>query len=227
MNLEEFHHAIRAARSVVEREGASGALVIMGSQSILAAFPASTLDRRLLMSAELDVMPVAADPVEVERLSDFLHGSLGQDSRFQEFHGVHVDGITIETSVLPSGWVHRLIPAVDPGSGATGWFLDPHDLAVAKLVAGRPKDVDFVRVLVENRLIDPEVVRESLGSVVDVRVGRAVELISAMAANGLAVSDRVAWHRRRRQALQDRLARTTEASPADVLEQLLDAHARP
>jgi uncharacterized membrane protein len=87
LNLEEFHHGIRAAREVVSREGASGALVIMGSQSILAAFPTVVLDRRLLMSAEVDIMPVAANAGEIERLSDYLHGALGQDSYFQETHG--------------------------------------------------------------------------------------------------------------------------------------------
>ena len=109
MNLEEFHHGIRAAREVLTREGASGALVIMGSQSILAAFSPTALDRRLMMSAEVDVMPVALEVVEIERLSDYLHGALGQDSYFQQTHGFHVDGISIETSVLPAGWVHRLI----------------------------------------------------------------------------------------------------------------------
>lgn len=226
MNLDEFHHAIRAARAVIEREGASGALVIMGSQSILAAFPPATLDRRLLMSAELAVLPVAADPQEVERLSDYLHGSLGQDSRFQELHGVHVDGITIETSVLPLDWVHRLIPAVDPGSGATGWCLDPHDLAVAKLIAGRPKDVDFVRVLVTHRLIDPQVVREALDSVDDARAGHAVALLASMANHGLPPEKRATWHRQRRQALLSRMTRTAEPSPADILEILLDAPGR-
>lgn len=91
MNLDEFHHGIRAAREVLTRKGASGAIVIMGSQSILASFPPKTLDRRLLMSAEVDVMPVARDGGEIERLADQLHGSLGQDSNFQELHGFHVD----------------------------------------------------------------------------------------------------------------------------------------
>jgi hypothetical protein len=223
LNLEEFHHGIRAAREVLTREGASGALVIMGSQSILAAFSPTALDRRLMMSAEVDVMPVAVDAVEIERLSDYLHGALGQDSYFQQTHGFHVDGISIETSVLPAGWVHRLIPEVDPSSGATGWCIDPHDLAVAKLVAGRPKDVDFVRILIEDRLIDPEIVRAGLESIDDERTALALERVNAMSQRGLPEADRDAWHRRRRQALRDRVARTEEPSPAEVLRVLLEA----
>ncbi len=106
------------------------------------------LDGALMMSAEVDIMPIAADRHEIDRLSDFLDGSLGQESRFHESFGFHVDGISFETSVLPDGWIDRLIPEVDPSSGATGWCLDPHDLAVAKLIAGRPKDNDFVDILI-------------------------------------------------------------------------------
>jgi hypothetical protein len=139
VNLEQFHHGIRAARDVLRHHGASGALVIMGSQSILASYSAMVLDRELMMSAEVDILPVADDRNEMYRLSDHLDGSLGQESHFHETFGFHVDGISIETSVLPDGWIERLIPEVDPSSGATGWCLDPHDLAVAKLIAGRPR----------------------------------------------------------------------------------------
>lgn len=125
MNLEQFHHSIRAARDVLRDQGATGALVIMGSQSILASYSARVLDSELMMSAEVDILPVANDRNEVNRLSDHLHGSLGQESPFHESFGFHVDGISIETSVLPGGWIGRLIPEVDPRSDATGWCLDP------------------------------------------------------------------------------------------------------
>lgn len=115
MNLEQFHHSIRAARDVLRHEGASGAIVIMGSQSILASYSATVLDSRPMMSAEVDIMPIAADAAEVERLSDQLDGSLGQESRFHESFGFHVDGISINTSVLEGSWFDRLIPEVEQG----------------------------------------------------------------------------------------------------------------
>jgi hypothetical protein len=34
--------------------------------------------------------------------------------------------------------------------------LEPHDLCIAKLVAGRKKDIDFVTSLIRANLIDPE-----------------------------------------------------------------------
>lgn len=223
MNLEQFHHGIRAARDVLQHQGASGALVIMGSQSILASYSAMVLDSALMMSAEVDIMPIAADRDEINRLSDQLDGSLGQESHFHESFGFHVDGISIETSVLPNGWVDRLIPEVDPSSGATGWCLDPHDLAVAKLIAGRPKDNEFVDILVVQRLIDPTVVREGLHAVDDARSARAAERLNAVAARGLPESERSRWHANRERSLSDRRARTSEPSPADDLARLSDA----
>lgn len=224
MNLEQFHHSIRAAREVLRSEGASGAIVIMGSQSILASYSATILDPSLMMSAEVDIMPVAADRAEVERLSDHLDGSLGQDSRFQESFGFHVDGISIDTSVLEKCWFDRLIPEVDPSSGATGWCLDPHDLAAAKLIAGREKDIEFVDTLVFSRLIDPMTVRELLGEIEDARSSRAVQHLDRIAARGLPESQRHSWHTKRGRAIADRRARTTEQSPADAVKLAAKRH---
>lgn len=49
VNLERFHHGIRAAREVLRHQGAKGALAIMGWQSILASYstdPVSKLPSR-------------------------------------------------------------------------------------------------------------------------------------------------------------------------------------
>jgi hypothetical protein len=46
--------------------------------------------------------------------------------------------------------------------GATGWCLEVHDLAVSKLVAGRDKDVAFLRVLLRERMASAGVLRERL-----------------------------------------------------------------
>lgn len=222
MNLEQFHHSIRAARDVLRHEGASGAIVIMGSQSILASYSATVLDSRPMMSAEVDIMPIAADAAEVERLSDQLDGSLGQEPRFHESFGFHVDGISINTSVLEGSWFDRLIPEVEQRSGTTGWCLDPHDLAAAKLIAGRAKDIEFVDTLVASRLIDPHTVRELLLVISDVRSDRALEHLDRLAAHGLPESQRHRWHANRTQAIADRRARTTEESPAPALKLISD-----
>jgi hypothetical protein len=40
--------------------------------------------------------------------------------------------------------------------GATGWCLEVHDLAASKLAAGRQKDLEFVRVLLSEKMVSPE-----------------------------------------------------------------------
>ena len=40
-------------------------------------------------------------------------------------------------------------------SGHKGYCLEAHDLAASKLVANRPKDREFVRVLLVEGIIDP------------------------------------------------------------------------
>jgi hypothetical protein len=46
---------------------------------------------------------------------------------------------------------------------AVGWCLEVHDLAAAKLAAGRPKDFDYVKAMVQEKLVSVEVIRERLG----------------------------------------------------------------
>ncbi|WP_211288201.1 hypothetical protein [Mumia flava] len=47
----------------------------------------------------------------------------------------------------------------------TGWRLDKDDLCVAKLCAFREKDRDFVRALVEARLVDRTAIEARLTTV--------------------------------------------------------------
>jgi len=64
---------------------------------------------------------------------------------------------------MPSGWQDRLI--LVPGSNARhvrGWCLEVHDLAVAKLVAGREKDLEFVRALARLGYVERRVMLERL-----------------------------------------------------------------
>ena len=46
--------------------------------------------------------------------------------------------------------------------GAIGWCLEPHDLAVSKLIAGRDKDFDFVSVMISAKIASAAVVQERI-----------------------------------------------------------------
>ena len=67
------------------------------------------------------------------------------------------------TAVLPRGWRDRLVRVCNANKrGATGLCLAVHDLGVSKAVAGREKDMVFLRAAVRHRLADPEVLRARL-----------------------------------------------------------------
>ena len=38
--------------------------------------------------------------------------------------------------------------------GVTGLCLDPHDLFISKIAANRPKDIEFVKVMVEHNMVE-------------------------------------------------------------------------
>jgi hypothetical protein len=77
---------------------------------------------------------------------------------------MELDGVEVRTSALPEGWVDRLVPfALDDNPDAViAWCLEPHDLVVAKAIAGREKDWLFIRKAVAAGLVDPaEALRRS------------------------------------------------------------------
>lgn len=71
----------------------------------------------------------------------------------------------------------RLVPFDTPGTrGVTAWCLELHDLWVSKAVAGREKDREFCRALLQRGVVMPDVLTSRLESVpaLDPRVRSAV-----------------------------------------------------
>lgn len=70
-------------------------------------------------------------------------------------YGYYAQGVDVNTATLADGWQDRLVrfsPAA--ANGATGLCLERHDLAISKLVAGRPKAFEFVTALLDAGLVD-------------------------------------------------------------------------
>ena len=112
--------------------------MIIGSQAILGQFPAAPASLR--MSVEADVYPKN----HPER-ADLIDGSVGEASPFHDTYGYYARGVGETTAVLPRGWRDRLVPIHNANTrGATGWCLEVHDLVIAKTVAGREKDLEFL-----------------------------------------------------------------------------------
>lgn len=143
MTREQLEHIIRASASIVQ----SDAIVVIGSQSILGAYPEAPAALR--MSMEADVYP--RDKPEASELID---GAIGEGSAFHETFGYYAQGVGPSTAVLPKGWADRVVQVANANTrGAVGLCLSPADLALAKCVANREKDQVFVKEMIAHGLV--------------------------------------------------------------------------
>jgi hypothetical protein len=154
VNREQLEHIIRAAAGNAD----AADIVIIGSQAILGSCPNAPFE--LTRSMEADVFP--KDQPEDAILID---GAIGERSVFHETFGYYAHGVAEDTAVLPEGWKERLVPIHNENTrGATGWCLEPHDLAVSKLVAGREKDLEFINAMLRHDLVNAETMRTRLST---------------------------------------------------------------
>jgi hypothetical protein len=166
MNRSQLEHAIRASGAISgDRE-----FYIVGSQSILGPVPLAHPD--LLRSMEVDIAP--KDHPELEAL---IEGSIGELSPFHETFGFFVDGVDIRAITLPDGWERRVIAVENANTnGYRGLCLDPTDLAVSKLTAGRAKDLDYIAVLWREGIITLEAFRDRIDGTRSLPADRRSEL---------------------------------------------------
>jgi hypothetical protein len=68
--------------------------------------------------------------------------------------------------MLPEGWKQRAVAISDTVStaGKIGLCVEAHDLAASKLAAYRPKDKEFVRQLLIEKMIDDIILTERIDS---------------------------------------------------------------
>ena len=130
-------------------------LVVVGSQAILGPFPDAP--ESMLRSQEADIYP-HRHPEK----ADAIDGSLGDGSWFQRSHGYYAHGVAPETAKAPAGWQERLIaieipPRVGSHLRAVALCLEPHDLVLAKCVAGRERDWDFATEALRHNLVEAHV----------------------------------------------------------------------
>lgn len=143
MNRAQLEHVLRAAGAIADVD----VLVVIGSQSVLGTL--ANPPHTLTVSMEVDLYP-PDDPAR----ADDIDGAIGEGSPFHEMHGYYAQGVGPDTAVLPHGWQDRLVELATPATnGVRGLCLDVHDLAIAKLVAGRPKDLAFVAELARHGLV--------------------------------------------------------------------------
>lgn len=181
MNRAQLEHAIRTACQIIDHSE----VIVIGSQAILGSFDESELPDDATRSMECDILPMASSEAETRLLADRIEGVAGEWSPFESLHGFAIDGVDLETAILPDGWRARLIRVQNSNTAApggspqfTGWCLEPHDLCAAKLCAGREKDHEFVRALLQAGMIDPATLTARLRAIDSLhqdRVSRALQ----------------------------------------------------
>ncbi len=154
MNREQLAHVVRAAATIT----GDGDIVIIGSQSILGAADVGRLPQEATMSMEADV--AFRDDIDASK-ADAVDGAIGELSQFHETFGYYAQGVELHTAVLPVGWEGRaeILDRSDSRPGVAR-CLEPHDLVVSKLVAGREKDVSFATALIEHHFVAVETLHE-------------------------------------------------------------------
>jgi hypothetical protein len=146
----ELAHILRAACEIT----GDPEILVIGSQSILGSFTENQLPDTATRSIEADIA-FFDDPGEQK--SDLVDGAIGEVSLFHESFGVYGQGVDLSTAVLPEGWQDRLVAFNDPEAGESrALCLEPHDLVMSKLVAGRTKDHEFARELLKAGLVQVE-----------------------------------------------------------------------
>jgi len=145
MKKREVDHVLRAAGRITGEKQ----FIIIGSQSLHGKYP--DLPDDLVKSFEVDLIALKkADRTEWLEV-------IGAYSPFHESFGYYADPVDHKTATLPKGWKDRLVN-LPPGDtdGVRGLCLDPHDLAIAKYVARREKDLIFTRELARRGIVSQE-----------------------------------------------------------------------
>ena len=131
MTRTELEHIIRAVAAITNENE----LIVIGSQAILGQYPDAP--KKLLVSEEADIYAPARPD-----LSDLIRRNTGRAEPVRDY--VRVPGRRGRPWNRHSS--ERTERPADSDSerntnGATGWCLECHDIAVAKYVAGREKDL--------------------------------------------------------------------------------------
>lgn len=145
MKKRELDHVLRAAGRITGEKQ----FIVVGSQALHGKHP--DLADEIVKSAEVDLL-AAKSPNKTDWLN-----AIGVFSQFHETFGYYVDPIDERTATLPKGWKGRLVN-LPPGDaeGVAGLCLEPHDLALAKYVASREKDLIFTRELARRGIVSEQ-----------------------------------------------------------------------
>jgi hypothetical protein len=155
MRLPALRHLLQAVQSLARPER----IRVLGSTALLASFPdLGEPGGPLELTYDADLLVEPCD----EPLAAMLHEAVGEGSLFARRTGYHADILRPAIlATLPRGWESRLVKMKESGTDSAA-ALSPEDLAVVKLRAGRPKDLDLCRALLGLNLVTASALRQRL-----------------------------------------------------------------
>lgn len=143
MKRQELAHILRASCQIAHDND----ILVMGSQAILGTFDDDELPDLVRLSREADIA-FLDDPDRAK--ADAVEGAIAEMSTFHDTNRVYAEGVHIETAELPDGWRDRLVTwSLLSSTPASPRFVEPHDLVLSKLAAGRDKDIVFATSLLD------------------------------------------------------------------------------
>ncbi len=146
MRLQPLNHLIEVVRAVAR----PARVCVLGSASLLPDHPElGGTGAPLELTADADFL---LEPVN-DAIAESIQLAAGRESAFMAQNGYCADILrpTI-AETLPAGWESRLHAV----AGYDNVFaLDPYDLALVKLIVGRPKDLELLRGLLRLGIIEP------------------------------------------------------------------------
>lgn len=139
MKTEFINHILRSAAAITGHR----TFVIVGSAAVIARLR-DNLPAPMTLTPEVDIY--AFDAPNADELSDLIDGSIGQESRFHTTFGYYADGVSSETSKMPLDWLERANRYESPETtGVVAVVPEENDIALAKLIAWREKDIDWLK----------------------------------------------------------------------------------
>lgn len=155
MSREKLAHILRAIAGVT----GEARLVLIGSATVL--LRARNIPLAMLNTNEIDVYP--PDAADCEYFVDLVSGALGRGSQFDRTFNYFGDGVSPTTAKMPGDWRERSKAVKVPGApGVEVIVPDLNDIALAKMMAWRDKDRDWLIAGVRSKILDPRLMRERI-----------------------------------------------------------------
>lgn len=153
MDHRQLMHLLQVAKALAPDRR----IVVFGSMSVVVRYPTLAEETDLYRNTlDADFIP---EPWS-EELGQFMNDTMGKESPFRDYNGYYADIVRPAAfDQFPPGFQDRLVPI----EGFENTFaLEIHDMAVAKLWAGRPKDVRLLSALIHLGKLDVETLRKRL-----------------------------------------------------------------